>query len=59
MDGKLRRFIFHPEPQPSEKPVFDQDITGGVMRRQEPGLNKEAGQISSPQGAGQVGRRDL
>jgi hypothetical protein len=42
---KLRPFFFALTPQPSEKPVFDQDITGDVERRQEPSLTRKAGQI--------------
>jgi hypothetical protein len=40
---KLRRFIFVWTPQPSEKPVFEQDITGEVGRQQQPSLTKAAG----------------
>jgi hypothetical protein len=44
---KLRPFIFASSPQPSEKAVFEQDITGEVARQQQPSLTRKAGQDST------------
>jgi hypothetical protein len=44
MHEKLRVFIFEPTPQPYENPVFEQYITGVVVRQQQPSLTIKAEQ---------------